>query len=81
MALPGMSGFVHVSPGPTGVTLISRTKIGDGQGVYQAFFTQKNITRITIIDGTGTIEPSTNTNYLVYNLTQSADAMSPYMIS
>lgn len=80
MASPGTSAFATASAGATSSNAVTRTKIGDGQGVYQAFFTQKNITKIAFIDGTGTLEPSTNTNYLVYNLTQSTANESLYDI-
>ncbi len=80
MASPGTSAFATASAGATSSNANSRTKIGDGQGVYQAFFTQKNITRIAFIDGSGTLEPTTNTNYLVYNLVESTGNESVYDI-
>lgn len=80
MASPGTSAFGTASAGATSSNAISRTKIGDGQGVYQAFFTQKNITRVAFIDGSGSLEPTTNNNYLIYNLTQSTANESIYDI-
>ena len=78
MASPGTSAFGTASIGATSSNAISRTKIGDGQGVYQAFFLQKNITKIAFIDGTGNLEPTTNTNYLVYELVESTGQESVY---
>lgn len=80
MGSPGVSAFATASIGATSSNAISRTKIGDGQGVYQAFFTQKNITKVAFIDGSGTTEPTTNTNYLVYNLVESTGNESIYDI-
>ena len=71
MASPGVAGFLTASAGVSSSNAVSRTKIGDGQGVYSAFFTQTNVTKVAFIDGTGTLEPTTNTNYLVYNLIES----------
>jgi hypothetical protein len=80
MASPGTGGFATASSSSVSTNAISRTKIGDGQGVYDAFFTQKNITKIAFIDGTGTLEPTTNSNYLVYNLVESTGSESIYDI-
>ncbi len=80
MASPGTGAFVTASAGITSSNAISRTKIGDGQGVYQAFFNQTNITRVAFIDGSGTLDPTTNNNYLVYNLVQSTGNESIYGI-
>jgi hypothetical protein len=80
MASPGTSAFATASAGVTSSNAMSRTKIGDGQGVYQSFFTQTNITKIAFIDGSGTLEPTTNTNYLVYNLVESTGNESIYDI-
>ena len=50
MASPGTSGFTTASAGATSTNAVTRTKIGDGQGVYNAFFTQTNITKVAFID-------------------------------
>ena len=80
MSSPGTSAFATASAASSSTNAVSRTKIGDGQGVYQAFFTQTNITKIAFIDGTGNLEPTTNTNYLVYNLVESTGSESIYDI-
>lgn len=80
MASPGTAQFSTASAGSTSSNANSRTKIGDGQGVYQAFFTQTNITKIAFIDGSGSLEPTTNTNYLVYDLVESTGSESVYAV-
>ena len=80
MASPGTSAFATASIGSTSSNAVSRVNIGDGQGVYQAFFLQKNITKIALIDGSGSLEPTTNTNYLVYDLVESTGNETVYEI-
>lgn len=80
MASPGTSAFGTASAGATSSNAISRTKIGDGQGVYSAFFTQTNITKVALIDGSGTVVPNTNTNYLVYDLVESTGSETVYQL-
>lgn len=80
MASPGVGAFATASAGVTSSNAISRTNIGDGQGVYLPFFNKTNITKIGFIDGTGTAEPTTNTNYLVYDLVESTGNESLYQI-
>ncbi len=78
LASPGTSAFTTASVTNSGA--INRTKIGDGQGVYKAFFDQTNITRIALIDGSGTLTPTTNNNYLIYDLVESTGTESVYGI-
>lgn len=58
-----------------------RTKIGDGVGLYNSFFTKTNISRIAFVDGTSNSnDPTTHTNYLIYDLVQTNVTESIYGI-
>jgi hypothetical protein len=80
MGGPGTATFSSITSGATSTNAVTRTKIGDGQGVYSAFFNQTNITKVALIDGSGTLVPTTNTNYLVYDLIESTGTESFYGI-
>lgn len=65
----GSSGFKTGSSTNTGASL--RNNLGDGVGLYNAFFTKTNISRVAFVDGTSNSnDPTTHTNYLIYDLVQ-----------
>lgn len=70
MGSPGTSTFMNITSANTSAT--SRTTFGNGQGLYSAFFTQNNITKIALVDGSSSsLEPTAHTNHLVYDLVES----------
>lgn len=71
MGSPGTSTFMTMNENSTGAS--SRTNIGDGVGLYSAFFNKTNITKIAFIDGSGGLDPTSNTNYLIYDLVESTN--------
>jgi hypothetical protein len=76
---PGTTLFRSASI--TSTTASSRTTFGDSQGLYPAFFNKTGITRIAFVDGTSnSTDPTTHTNYLIYNLVESTAAESIYNI-
>jgi hypothetical protein len=76
---PGTTLFRSASL--TSTTASSRTTFGDSQGLYPAFFNKTGITRIAFVDGTSnSTDPTTHTNYLIYNLVESTAAESIYNI-
>lgn len=74
MGSPGTSTFMTMDETSTGAS--GRQNIGDGVGLYSAFFNKTNITKIAFIDGTGGLDPTSNTNYLIYDLVESTDSES-----
>lgn len=47
----------------------SKTSFGDGVGLYNAYYNTTNITKVALVDGSGTLQdPSSNNDYLVYDL-------------
>lgn len=78
MGNPGHPSFRTTDINSSGA--VSRTILGQGQGVYSAFYDQTNITKIALIDGTGDLDPATNTNHLVYDLVESTGSESIYDI-
>ena len=76
---PGTASFRTATASSTGAS--SRKNIGDGVGLYDAFFTKTKITKIAFVDGTGTLaDPTTHTNYLIYDLVESTGDESIYQI-
>lgn len=70
---PGTANFMTMSAESTGAS--ARNNFGEGQGLYSAFFTQNNITKIALVDGSsGALEPTAHTNHLVYDLVESTGA-------
>lgn len=64
-ANPGTSSFLSATKSSTGAG--SRTAIGDGEGVYKAFFDCTNVTKFAYINGNGNLTtPSSNSIYAVY---------------
>jgi hypothetical protein len=76
---PGTTLFRSASI--TSTTASSRTTFGDSQGLYPPFFNKSGITRIAFVDGTSnSTDPTTHTNYLIYNLVESTQTESIYNI-
>jgi hypothetical protein len=71
---PGSSTFMTMTETSTGAN--NRNAIGNPVGLYTGFFNKTNITKIAFIDGSGTVNPTTNTNYLIYDLVESTGAES-----
>ena len=63
----GTSAWNSITASSTGAN--SRTRFGDGIGLYDAYFTMNGITKFAIVDGTGDlVDVSTHTNRRVYTL-------------
>jgi hypothetical protein len=76
---PGTTLFRSASL--TSTTASSRTTFGDSQGLYPAFFNKTGITKIAFVDGTSnSTDPTTHTNYLIYDLVESTQNESIYNI-
>jgi len=76
---PGTTLFRSASL--TTTTASSRTTFGDSQGLYPPFFNKTGITRIAFVDGTSnSTDPTTHTNYLIYDLVESTATESIYNI-
>jgi hypothetical protein len=64
---PGSAAFKTATATSTGAS--GKTAFGDGSGLYNAFFTKTDITRIAIVDGSGNIQnPAGHTQYNLYDL-------------
>ena len=75
MGSPGTAAFMSMTS--TSTSASSRTTIGNNQGLYSAFFTQTNITKIALVDGSSSsTNPTTHTNYLIYDLVESSGSES-----
>jgi hypothetical protein len=76
---PGTSTFSSITTASTNAT--SRTALGNGEGLYSAFFNQSNITKVAFVDGTGSsLDPTSHNNYLIYDLVESTGNESVYQI-
>lgn len=76
---PGTTLFRSASL--TSTTASSRTVFADSQGLYPAFFNKTDISRIAFVDGTSnSTDPTTHTNYLIYDLVQTSGTESIYGI-
>ena len=76
---PGTTLFRSASI--TSTTASARTSFADSQGLYPAFFTKTGISRIAFVDGTSnSTDPTTHTNYLIYDLVQTSGTESIYGI-
>lgn len=70
MGSPGTAAFMSMTEQSTGAN--NRTKIGDGIGLYRAFFNKRNITKIAFVDGSSnSLNPTDHNNYLIYDLVES----------
>jgi hypothetical protein len=75
MGSPGTSTFMTMTAASTGAN--GRTALGQGQGLYNAFFTQTGITKVALVDGSGSsLDPTSHTNYLIYDLVESTGSES-----
>lgn len=75
----GTPGFQSATAAGSGAS--TRTAFGDGDGVYQAFFTAARITRLALVDGSSmSLVPELHTNYLVYDLVESTEAESLFSL-
>jgi hypothetical protein len=75
----GTTGFREANFQSSGA--INRTAFGDGRGVYANFFLKTGITKIALVDGSGTLsDPTSNTNYLIYDLVSSTGSETIYDI-
>ena len=76
-AYAGSGAFRNATPANTGAS--SRTAFGDGEGVYSAFFTKENITKMALVNGDGNLnDPTSNSRYIVYELVESTGAENLY---
>lgn len=76
---PGSYTFESITAASTEAA--DRTAVGDGQGLYDAFFTMTDVTKIGFMDGSlDSLDPTTHENHLVYNLVESTDSSSVYGI-
>lgn len=72
---PGTSGFQSATAASTGAS--GRTTFGAAQGVYSAFYNQTGITKVAFVDGSSSsLDPTTHTNYLIYDLVESTGSES-----
>ena len=79
MGSPGSTAFPNATLANTGAQ--SRTAIGQGAGLYQAFFQQNKITKVAFVDGSSqSLDPTQHTNYLIYDLVESSGEESLYQI-
>ena len=63
----GSTTWQSITANSTGAD--GRTAFGDGQGLYNSFFTKTGITKVALVDGTGNMNDMTShNNYLVYDL-------------
>jgi len=67
----------------TGTNAHARTRFGDGNGLYRAFFNKRNITEIALVDGSshrGLFYPETCRRYIIYRLNGSTGDETLYEI-
>ena len=63
----GSSSFKSATANSTGAN--ARTSFGDPSGLYNAFFTQTNITKLALVSGDGSAtDPTSHIHYVVYDL-------------
>ena len=75
----GTTGFRGANFQSSGAA--NRTSFGSGSGVYANFFLKTGITKIALVDGSGTLsDPTSNTNYLMYDLVSSTGSETIYDI-
>ena len=72
---PGTTGFQSATASSTGAS--GRTTFGAAEGAYSAFYNQTGITKVAFVDGSSTsLDPTTHTNYLIYDLVESTGSES-----
>ena len=70
---PGSSGWRNISASSTGAN--NRTAFGDGEGLYDGYFTATGVTKVALVNGTGNLQdPTSNSKYLVYDLVETQTA-------
>ena len=75
----GTSNWASSSSSSTGAS--SKTSFGDGVGLYDAYYNSRDITKIALVDGSGTLQdPVSNNDYLVYDLVESTGSESIHEI-
>ena len=75
----GTTTFKSITASSTGAS--SRTSFGNGTGLYNAFFTKKNITKIALVSGNGSLsDPTSHSYYVIYDLVGSTGNESLYEI-
>jgi hypothetical protein len=79
MGSPGNAAFLLADLNNTGA--VNRGSIGDGEGLYRAFFEMTGITQLAVVDGSSSeLNPDLHDNYLVYDLVESTGEESIYDI-
>lgn len=72
---PGTTNFQSATASSSGA--VNRSTFGAGEGVYNAFYTQTNITKIALVDDSSqSLDPTAHTNYLVFDLVSSTGSES-----
>ena len=70
---PGSSGWRNISASSTGAN--NRTAFGDGEGLYDGYFTATGVTKIALVSGNGDLQdPTSHSKYLVYDLVETQTA-------
>lgn len=80
---PGSSNFPTITAENTGAVNRTDMSASDPIGLYNAFFTQTEITKIAFVDGTSISKiPTDHNNYLIYDLyeTTSGESISAILI-
>jgi hypothetical protein len=68
---PGSSTWRSITSSNTGAS--GRTAFGDGEGLYEGYFTITGATKVALVSGNGDLtDPSTHSKYLVYDLVETA---------
>ena len=66
---PGSGTWRNITASSTGAS--GRTAFGDGEGLYDGYFTMDGITKVALVSGNGDLtDPSTHSKYLVYDLVE-----------
>jgi len=71
---PGSATFMTMTETSTGAN--AKSDFTDSEGLFTAFFNKTDITKIAFVDGTGSLDPATHDNYLIYDLVESTGAES-----
>jgi hypothetical protein len=75
----GSSTFRTSTAANTGAS--GRTAIGQAEGLYDAFFTQTNITKIALVNGSSSsLEPTAHSRYSIFDLVESTGSETIYNI-
>jgi hypothetical protein len=75
----GTAGFQDLTPHNTGAS--KRTAFGQGEGLYNAFFTKRNISKIALVSGTHSINsPELHSAHIIYTLDEDTGDETLYSI-